>query len=98
MYLQISLHLPWPTGPKTLHGCMLMLLINRSIAIIVKITRGGGKKHIKVGGIHMRKEHLVNQRGQVVPCDSKDIGDIVEMQNLLDKFKEDKARQKERRG
>ena len=48
------------------------------------------------GGINRLKQHLAGIRGQITPCTSEDIGEI--RQNLLasfEKFKEDKARQKE---
>jgi len=48
------------------------------------------------GGINRLKQHLAGIRGQITPCTSTEIGEI--RQNLLasfEKFKEDKARQKE---
>jgi hypothetical protein len=54
------------------------------------------KKYIKRGHMHRLKQHFTGQRGQVAPSNTKDIGPIkLEMQNVVQKFKEDKARQKE---
>jgi hypothetical protein len=55
------------------------------------------KKHIKgCGGIHRLKQHLASIRSQVAPCGAKHIGHIrLKMQKLFEKFKENKARQKE---
>ena len=48
------------------------------------------------GGINRLKQHLAGIRGQITPCESPKIGEI--RKDLLanfEKFKEDKARQKE---
>lgn len=46
-------------------------------------------------GTHRLKEHLTSQKDHVVSCDTKEIGpNKLEMKNMLEEFKEDKARQK----
>eukprot|EP00253_Pinus_taeda_P010769 PITA_10769 len=55
-------------------------------------------RKIKEGprGINRLKQHLAGIRGQITPCESPEIGEI--RQNMLasiEKFKQDKARQKE---
>jgi hypothetical protein len=48
------------------------------------------------GGINRLKLHLAGIRGQITPCESPEIGEIRQtMLANIEKFKQDKARQKE---
>ena len=74
-----------------LHGPMLRMLMMKSYA-------NTGNKHIRGGGIHRVKQHLVGIRGQVLPCEAPNevIGEIrVDLLNQFKKIEEDKTRQKE---